>query len=134
MVTRFLIYGILGWAMEVMWTGLGALMLGNLLLPGFTYLWMFPIYGAAVFLEPLHDRIRMYPWYIRGIFWAGVIICFEYLTGWLLYSLLGSCPWDYSRSTPYHVNGLIRLDYLPVWFVVGLLFEKIHLFIDRINV
>ena len=31
--------------------------MGNWELPGFTYLWMFPIYGLAVF-EKIHDRIR----------------------------------------------------------------------------
>ena len=34
------------------------------------------------------------------------------------------CPWDYSH-TPFHYKGIIRMDYLPVWFVTGLLFEKI---------
>ena len=32
--------------------------------------------------------------------------------------------WDYSH-TPFHYRGVIRLDYAPVWFVTGLLFEKI---------
>ena len=35
-----------------------------------------------------------------------------------------ACPWDYSKS-PLNVNGLIRLDYAPLWFGAGLLFEKI---------
>ncbi len=34
------------------------------------------------------------------------------------------CPWDYSKN-PVNYQGLIRLDYAPVWFAVGLFFEKI---------
>lgn len=34
------------------------------------------------------------------------------------------CPWDYSNSN-FHINGLIRLDYAPVWFLTGLLYEKL---------
>lgn len=34
------------------------------------------------------------------------------------------CPWDYSKR-PVNYQGLIRLDYAPVWFAVGLFFEKI---------
>jgi uncharacterized membrane protein len=36
----------------------------------------------------------------------------------------GMCPWDYS-GTPFQYKGLIRLDYAPLWFFTGLLFEKI---------
>lgn len=34
------------------------------------------------------------------------------------------CPWDYS-NTPYHYKGVIRLDYAPVWFLTGLIYEKL---------
>ena len=33
-------------------------------------------------------------------------------------------PWDYS-GVPHQYKGVIRLDYLPVWFLTGLFFEKI---------
>lgn len=32
------------------------------------------------------------------------------------------CPWDYS-GTPYNIDGVIRLDYAPLWFVLGLFYE-----------
>ena len=134
MLTHFFIYGILGWTLEVFWTGLGSLSLGNWQLPGFTYLWMFPIYGLAAFMEPLHDRIADLPWYIRGLLWMTLIFAIEYATGSLLCFILGNCPWDYRVSTPYHINGLIRVDFAPAWFVVGLLFEKIHHMLDKIRV
>ncbi len=49
----------------------------------------------------------------------------EYVSGILL-KRKNMCPWDYSR-TPYHYRGVIRLDYAPVWFLVGLLYERILL-------
>ncbi|MDX9872987.1 MAG: hypothetical protein RBT41_11305, partial [Clostridia bacterium] len=110
-----------------------SLLQGNWNLPGATYLWMFPIYGLAVFLEPLHDRLSGAYWFIRGFIYLALIFATEYVTGWLLSQALGSCPWDYSYTTPYHMDGYIRMDYAPVWFIVGLLFERIHRFLDRIR-
>lgn len=133
MITRFIIYGILGWAIEIFWTGMGSFLSGNWELPGATYLWMFPIYGLAVFMEPLHDRINKLPWYVRGIIYTGVIFAIEYTSGWMLDMVLGRCPWDYSNSTRYHLDGYIRFDYAPAWFIVGLLFEKVHNFLDGIK-
>lgn len=46
----------------------------------------------------------------------------EYLSGWGLQRVVGLCPWNYSDSH-FQINGLIRLDYAPLWFGVGLLFE-----------
>ncbi|MCL4515807.1 MAG: putative ABC transporter permease [Firmicutes bacterium] len=125
MLARLIIYGLLGWIMEIIWTGLGSAIHGNWRLVGKTYLWMFPIYGLAVFLEPIHDRIRPLPAWVRGLIWMAVIFAIEYLAGWVLKLVTGSCPWDYSR-TPYSINGFIRLDYAPAWFAVGLLFERVH--------
>lgn len=96
---------------------------------GYTYLWMFPIYGMAIILEPLHDRMRSTPWPVRGIVYAAVIFMIEYFSGWFLKSTLGICPWDYTGRTAYTINGFIRLDYLPAWFAAGLLFEKLHDFL-----
>lgn len=133
MITRFIIYGILGWAIEIFWTGMGSFLSGNWELPGITYLWMFPIYGLAVFMEALHHRIDKLPWYVRGMIYTGVIFAIEYTSGWRLEMVLGRCPWDYSSSTHYHLDGYIRFDYAPAWFIVGLLFERVHDFLDRIK-
>lgn len=122
---RFLIYGLLGWTMEIFWTGLGSLLRGDFRLQGFSYLWMFPIYGLAVFLEPVHDHIRNLTWVIRGSIWTTVIFGVELITGLAIELTVGKVPWDYTGSSYYSIAGLIRLDYAPVWFVVGLLFEKV---------
>ncbi len=125
MLIRYVIYGLLGWAMEILWTGLHSMLNGDVKLQGTTYLWMLPIYGLAVFLEPLHDRIRHLPWIVRGVIWSIIILALEYITGWMIQGIVGTSPWDYT-GTAYSVRGLIRLDYFPVWFVVGLIYEKLH--------
>lgn len=125
MVMRYILYGLAGWCIEIFWTGLGSLISGDVNLRGWTYLWMFPIYGLAIFMEPVHNRIRNLPFFIRGTIYTLIIFFIEYSTGLLLKTFLGVCPWDYS-GTPFSVGGFIRLDYAPAWFIAGLLFERVH--------
>lgn len=125
MLIRFFVYGFTGWCTEIFWTGLGSLLRGDAKLRGWTYLWMFPIYGLAITLEPIHNHIRHWPIISRGGVYVIFIWSIEYLTGWFLKSTIDLCPWDYSQS-PYSINGFIRLDYAPAWFVLGLLFENLH--------
>lgn len=134
MARKFLIYGLCGWIAEIIFTGSGSLIIGTASLTAKTYLWMFPIYGMAVFLEPVHEQIRLAPWVVRGIIWACLILTLEYCSGWLIRTLVGVCPWDYSGYTRFAVDGLIRLDYFPVWFAAGLLFEKLHDLLDHIHI
>lgn len=125
MKTRFVIYGLLGLIMEMAWTGLGSLLAGDIRLRSFSSLWMFAIYGLAVFLEPVHKRIRPWPWYFRGLLWTIVIFGIEYTSGGLLRAITGASPWSYAGK-PYNIDGLIRLDYAPAWFAAGLFFERAH--------
>ncbi len=127
---RIAIYGILGWCLEIIWTGFGSMLTGDVRLTAQTYLWMFPIYGVAVLLEPVHDAIRLWPVWLRGLLWMLLCFSIEYLTGWLLRNLIGTAPWDYSGNF-FNIDGLIRLDYAPAWFTAGLLFEKIHDWLDE---
>lgn len=112
----------IGWTMEILWTGLHAFRVRNLKLTGSSSLWMFPIYGSAAFLAPLMQKMRTIPLIRRGLVYMSCIFLGEYVSGRLL-KLKNMCPWDYSR-TPYHLHGVIRLDYAPVWFLVGLLYEQ----------
>lgn len=134
MLKRFIIYGLMGWIVEVIFTGTFSLLSGSVRLVAQTYLWMFPIYGLAVIFEPVHDEIRSLIWPLRGLIWVGLIFFIEYTTGWILKSTIGICPWDYSGNTPYSVNGLIRLDFTPFWFIGGLLWEKIHDYLDDLEI
>lgn len=127
MLTRFLIYGALGWVVEIVWTGIGSILRRDPRLTAKTYLWMFPIYGGgAILFERIYPVIAPMPWVLRGIVWASAIFAVEYITGWLITKAVGECPWDY-RGAPLAISGLIRLDYAPAWFALGLLFERFHL-------
>ncbi len=131
MIYRFIAYGLLGWGLEILWTGLGSALRGDVRLSAGTYLWMFPIYGLAVFMEVLHDNIRSWPWPFRGVMWVLVIWGIEYATGGAIRTITGVSPWNYSGATPWQLDGLIRLDMAPLWFVTGLMFERAHHFLDR---
>lgn len=123
---RLLIYGVVGLLIEVLWTGTYSMIEGDMTLTATTYLWMMPIYGSfGLVAEKLHERIRLLPVLLRGSIWTGFIFAVEYVCGYLLRAQLGVCPWDYS-GTPYAVDGLIRLDYAPAWFLLGLIFEHLH--------
>lgn len=132
MFKRFLFYGLAGWGIEMVWTGMHSLVGGDLTLPGQSNLWMFFIYGCAVFLEPLHDAISRWSWLVRGLIWVVVIWCIEYASGLLLYKVLGAYPWYYSDKLA--INGLITLAYAPAWFVAGLIFERFHRSLDAYGI
>lgn len=125
---RFIIYGLIGWCLEILWTGLGSLIHGNFMLYSFTYMWMFLIYGMGIFLEPIHNKIRNLNICLRGGIWVIIIFTIEYTCGWALDSMLGQCPWDYGDGL-LSINGYIRLDFAVAWFFTGLLYEKVHDFL-----
>lgn len=144
MLLRFFLYGVLGWAAEIVWTAGYELVSGTRKHPtdvrmrvvmtpperwrlaGHTYLWMFPVYGlAGLAFEPCHAAVRAWPWPLRGLLWTVACFAVEYAVGWALRRTTGRCPWDYSYAR-WSVGGLIRLDYWPVWFTLGLLLERLH--------
>ncbi|MBP1856214.1 putative ABC transporter permease [Metaclostridioides mangenotii] len=124
MIIRFLIYGAIGWCMEIMWTGFHSLKNKDYKMTATTSIWMFFIYGMVVFFEPVCDVLAGLPILIRGGIYVLCIFGIEYLTGGFL-KRLGTCPWDYTGSK-YSINGLIRLDYAPAWFLAGIIFEAVY--------
>ena len=129
---RLALYGLLGWCTEVVFSGVtGYLKGGNRRLPARTSLWMFVLYGLAQPLfEPVHDTLRgRVPTAVRGLVYGAGFHATEYATGWVLRRLLGQAPWDYSEAR-LQVNGLIRLDYFPLWAAAGLGLEWVH---DRLR-
>ena len=125
MITRFIIYGLMVFLMEILWTGLISLLKKDVSLRAFTSLWMFFIYGMAVFMEPVFIASGGLPFFIRGLIYMLLIFCAEYLTGYLLERSIGKCPWNYEGAA-LSVYGLIRLDYAPVWFAVGIIYENVY--------
>lgn len=126
MIKDFIFYGFLGWIMEVFWTGIIALKRGDKKLVGYTYLYMFPIYGCAVFMEPVFMLLHSTNFVVRGLIYMLCIFSAEYVSGYILERVVGVCPWDYSR-VKYSVDGFIRLDFAPIWFAVGLWFEYVYI-------
>lgn len=120
---NFFTCGIIGWCLEIIFTGLQALRRREMTLKGTTSLWMFPIYGCAALLKPLFNLLAPFPAAIRGMIYAFSIFAGEYISGIILTSKQ-LCPWNYIKSK-WNIHGIIRIDFLPYWFLTGLLFERI---------
>ena len=120
---NFLKCGIMGWCFECIWTGFNSYKKKkSVKLECNTSLWMFLIYGMACIISPIYKLIKYFPGYIRGSIYTLGIFATEYFTGSFL-KKHNACPWDYSESD-YNIKGLIRLDYAPLWFIAGLIYEK----------
>ena len=123
MLRDFLKCGTIGWCMEIIFTALGSLRKRDMRLTGVTSLWMFPIYGCAALLKPISKLLKNLPVWVRGLSYMTLIFSVEYTTGTLL-ARHKLCPWDYQHSR-WNIKRYIRLDYAPLWFGAGLLFERI---------
>lgn len=133
---NFLKCGVAGWCLEVLFTSAGSIAVHDWRLMGNTSLIMFPIYGLGALLSPIGKAVdrwlqvsqeevltRMDRNIRHGMLYMVLIFVAEYLFGMALQAG-GVCPWDYSGLHS-NVNGLIRLDFAPLWFMTGLLFEQI---------
>lgn len=121
---NFILCGCIGWCLECLWTGLHSVFEHKD--PKFlcqTSIWMFPIYGMASLIAPASQRLKNKSLIFRGTLYTVCIYTTEFLSGSLL-KKRNACPWDYSE-TKYQYQGVIRLDYLPVWFFTGLFYEKL---------
>ena len=134
MMKKFIVFGISGWCVEILWSGFCSFLVGDVALTAKTYLWMCPIYGAVGFVLPLFLSMRKYcPLWQRVGFYIFAIFAVEFLMGWLLQTVTGVCPWDYSGKR-LSVMGFIRLDYAPLWAILGLFFEQMALFLAEKDV
>jgi uncharacterized membrane protein len=120
---NFILCGIFGWCIEILWTAFEKFRRRDMKLIGNTSIWMFPIYGMASLFAPIYRFIQRSNIIVRGFVYMLSIFTAEYATGYIL-KRHDMCPWDYSKCK-YNINGLVRLDYAPLWFLVGLVFEKL---------
>ena len=125
MKSDFVKCGILGWCIEIIWTAFHGIKSKNNKFIGYTSIIMFPIYGLASVIKPISLKLKKMkmPTIIRGIVYSIGIFMVELITGSIL-KKTNNCPWDYS-SAKYNIKGVVRLDYAPLWFVMGLIYEKI---------
>lgn len=123
-IKNFLLCGFIGWCNECFWTGLRAVQVHrDRTLLCRTSVWMFPIYGMAAVIPYVHKKLQGVHVFFRGCVYMLGIFTMEFLTGSLL-QCFRCCPWDYGSSR-WHVRKVIRLDYAPVWFGLGLFYEWI---------
>ena len=120
---NFFICGLTGWCMEILFTSAGCIFKRDRRLMGQTSLWMFPIYGMAAVIAPVSRHLSSCPLLLRGAIYSAGIFTGEYVSGSFL-KKHQMCPWAYSRAKM-NINGVIRLDYAPLWMFAGLAFEKI---------
>lgn len=123
MKLNFIRCGLTGLFIEIFFTGMDSLIHHDYSLTGHSSIIMFPIYGAATLFGPISEKLKGKSFVVRGSIYTCCIYIMEYLSGKLL-RMQGICPWDYS-SEPTNIDGLIRLDFAPYWFITGLLMEKI---------
>jgi uncharacterized membrane protein len=132
-LAKFLIYGLIGWVIEVCFTGFHAAVFHHdRSATAKTYLWMHPIYGGAMLLlELMGQQLRLMnvPWLARASIYVAFIYAVEFGTGYLLRRFIGRCPWDYGNAR-LAVKGLIRLDYAPAWFLAALLFDPMRIALE----
>jgi len=132
-----MVYGVAGVASEVVFTGArDGLRRRSSALEGHSYLWMLPIYGLSAFLfEPAHTVLRGRPWWQRAAAYAVGIMGVEYATGMALRRTIGAVPWDYTGHSRFTLpGGATRLDYTPLWGMMGLALERVHDAMQRIAV
>lgn len=125
-------FGCLGILVEVVFTGLHNLLVKkDIRAISRTYLWMFPIYGAGgTLLEYTRQLLGDTNFILRALLYTVLIFGMEFFWGAVLQALLGKCPWKYmdpDNDTIVHrfsVMGFIRLDYMPYWFLLSVLFDS----------
>ena len=118
---NFITCGIVGWCLEDLWTGFCAYINKDRKLECRTSIWMFPIYGCASLIKPVSRLLRRENVLTRGFIYMSAIFLIEFVSGSIL-KKYNMCPWDYSDA-PLNIKGLIRLDFAPLWFLAGLLYE-----------
>jgi uncharacterized membrane protein len=134
----FIIFSFLGVAHEVIWTSLDSIKNKNPRLLGRSTLWMFPIYGAILFIIMFVQWLYAdYSWVFRGFMYMVLILVWEYISGFTVKKLVGVAPWEYGKKTKdgvgskkrYNLHGLICLEYAPIWFIEGLIAEWFYLYL-----
>lgn len=88
---------------------------------GYISLWMAPIYGICLpfIYLPLSKVIQDYNIFLQGTIFGIGFLLIEFLSGWAYHKFMKIRPWDYAGAK-LSIYGYIRLDFFPLWALVGL--------------
>lgn len=100
-------------------------------LMGYSSLWYAPLYALVpLFLNLTNGWLFRLPFWERGVVYALVVFIVEYVGMLCLRMLLGASPSQESYyKSPWNVHGLIRLDYFPAMWLMGLAFEVVFRYV-----
>jgi uncharacterized membrane protein len=134
----FISFGCLGTTIEIFFTAFYNFLdlylknnVCNLRLKGESYIWMFFIYGIGAIVFPLlYNKIKNWNLVLRLITYALIIYTVEFISGFLLETITGECPWKY--TTGINILGYIKLDYFLFWMAFGYLLELTYKWLTKI--
>lgn len=130
-LTYFIIYSFLGWAME---STIRTVSEKKIINTGFLKGPLCPIYGiGAIIMLVFLDRFQSKPILLFFIS-IGILTLWEYVVGVILEKLFNTKYWDYSNRK-FNIKGRICLGNSLYWGILGVVFVKyIHPFIQKIIV
>ena len=122
----FLLCGLCGWCMEILFTALHSLRRRDLRLTGNTSLWMFPIYGSACLLAPFkrlfaHLHISRSPWNISVGAYFGSMVSAPGITAKAVSTSTGSSGWTMLPGGSWQDCFLKRSCLEPFYSITALL-------------
>ncbi len=143
LLLHFIAFGCLGITTEIFFTAItdtiteliakkqkGGTMAINWSLTGYSYIWMFFIYGLVAFLFPIgYQYVAPLPLLFRLFIYMLGIFAIEFLMGWLLEKFTGRCPWHYTSR--WAIKGFIRLDYFAFWMAFGWILEVVFVLLNK---
>jgi uncharacterized membrane protein len=127
-IQNFLIFGCLGLSLEILFT---SILTKDPTLQGHTNLWIFPVYGfgAGILFPLLQSGLGDAHWGLRYALYGVVGQSIQYFYGLLLHKGLKIRPWDHTGDSWTSIQGYIRVDYLPLFFLFGASLEYMHPFL-----
>lgn len=125
---EMVLFAVLGLGFEVIFTSITDIRKDKRrFMMGYSSLWYAPLYALAPLLLNLTSGwLFTVSFWVRGVVYALVIFGVEYVGMLFLRLLLGASPsQEHYYTSRWNIHGLIRLDYFPAMFLMGLAFEVV---------
>lgn len=126
MLFEIFIFAAAGLGMEVVFTAtLDFLQNRKPHLVGYSSIWYLPLYALApVILNYAQPFLFTLALPVRGLLYMICFFAVEYPSMGLLRLMLGTSPSEESYyKSRWNIHGLIRLDFAPAYFLLGLILE-----------